>query len=120
MAHIPHVYANTTITSTGISSGAGLTYTTGATTTGAWGPTGTYAGTGKMKLIGEDADLEINGKSLKETIEALEQRLNILVPNPGLEKEWDQLKQLGDAYRKLEADLLEKAAMWKALKAEDR
>lgn len=107
MAHIPHVYANTTITSTGISSGAGLTYTSG---TGVQWQSPSTDGTISAK------DVNINGRSLNEAIQALEERLNILVPNPELEKEWDQLKQLGDQYRKLEKDLTEKAAMWKALK----
>jgi hypothetical protein len=66
-------------------------------------------------LDGEGADIDINGKSLLKTLEALEERLNILVPNPELETEWAELKQLGDAYRKLEQDLIEKAAMWQVL-----
>jgi hypothetical protein len=74
----------------------------------------------KIKLDGADADIVINGRSLTNTLQALEERLNILVPNTQLEKEWNELKQLGDQYRKLEADLTEKAAMWAALKAEDR
>lgn len=99
-----------------LGSGNGLTYTSGTgVTTGAWAPTGAYASTGKMKLIGEDADIDINGKSLKDTLQALEHRLNILVPNPELEQEWSELQQLGDKYRKLEADLEEKARMWRAL-----
>jgi hypothetical protein len=69
----------------------------------------------KINLDGAEADIVINGHSLTETLKALEERLNILVPNAELEKEWAELKQLGDAYRKLEADLTEKAHMWQAL-----
>jgi hypothetical protein len=104
-------YSNTTISSNGLSSGSGYTYTAG---TGTWA-TGTSATSGKLNLLGEDADLVINGKSLTATLQALEERLNILVPNQELEKEWAELKKLGDAYRELEADLKEKAAMWQAL-----
>jgi hypothetical protein len=103
-------YSNTTITSTGVSSGSGLTYTTGTgigynPVEATWSA-GTSTGTMHAK------DLMLDGVSLKEL---LEERLNMMVPNPELEKEWNELKKLGDAYRKLEADLKEKAKMWKAL-----
>jgi hypothetical protein len=77
----------------------------------------TTAGTSstKLNLDGADADIVINGHSLTETLRALEERLNILVPSAELETEWAELKQLGDAYRKLEAELAEKSRMWKAL-----
>lgn len=69
---------------------------------------------GKMELRGEGADLIINGVSL---LEVLQERLNLLVPNPELEKEWDELKELGDKYRELEAECKEKADVWQKLKA---
>jgi hypothetical protein len=69
-----------------------------------------------ITLKGEDADIDINGKSLMKTLEALEDRLNMMVPNPELEKEWDQLKKLGDRYRKLEKQCRDKATMWAKLK----
>ena len=71
---------------------------------------------GKMSLCGKNADLDINGKSLKNWIERVEERLNILTPNPELEKEWDDLRRLGDRYRKLEKKCQEKADVWKKLK----
>jgi len=74
-------------------------------------------GSTKIHLEGEDADIEINGKSLAQTIQSLEERLNILVPNPKLEKEWEELKELGDKYRKLETELKEKSKMWAKLKS---
>jgi hypothetical protein len=109
-------YSNVTITSTGA-----ITAPIYTTATGIASPWATQSGTGsKINLDGADADIVINGKSLTDTLQALEERLNILVPNAELEKEWAELKKLGDAYRKLEADLTEKASMWAALKAEDR
>jgi hypothetical protein len=72
---------------------------------------------GTITLKGDDADIDINGKSLMKTLEALEDRLNMMVPNPELEKEWDDLKKLGDRYRKLEAKCKEKAKMWNKLKS---
>jgi hypothetical protein len=41
----------------------------------------------------------------------------MLVPNPELEKEWDDLKKLGNRYRKLEKKCKEKAEMWNKLKS---
>jgi hypothetical protein len=70
-----------------------------------------------IQIKGENADLLINEKSLKTWMEKVEERLNILTPNPELEKEWDDLKKLGDRYRKLEQKCREKADVWKKLKS---
>ena len=71
---------------------------------------------GLMELQGDNADIKVNGRSLMDAIDALEQRLNILVPNPELEKEWDELRELGDRYRELEKQCKEKGNMWNRLK----
>ena len=70
---------------------------------------------GKMSLTGERADIEINGKSLKDAITNIEERLAILNINPELEAEFAELKQLGDQYRTLEKQLLEKKQVWDKL-----
>lgn len=70
-----------------------------------------------ISLRGEDADIDINGKSLMKTLEALEERLNMLTPNPEMEKEWDELRELGERYRELEKQCKEKSDMWKKLKS---
>lgn len=72
---------------------------------------------GQLNLDGDDADIKVNGRSLTEAIQKLEERLNVLVPNPELEKEWNELKELGDKYRALEAKLKEQGEMWAKLKA---
>ena len=72
---------------------------------------------GRMELKGDSADLTINGKSLKDWMERVEERLNILTPNPELEKEWDELRRLGERYRRLEKKCQEKAEVWKKLKS---
>lgn len=72
---------------------------------------------GTMELRGENADILVNGRSLMDAIDALEQRLNILVPNPELEAEWDELRELGERYRELEKKCNEKGEMWKKLKS---
>jgi len=73
-----------------------------------------------VHIKGEDADLLINDKSLKTWMEKVEERLNILTPNPEMEKDWDDLRKLGERYRKLEKKCREKADMWKKLKSMPR
>jgi hypothetical protein len=63
-----------------------------------------------------DGDITVKGRSLAEFMESVEQRLNILRPNPALEAEWDQLRALGEQYRELERQLAEKSQMWATLK----
>ena len=70
-----------------------------------------------VHIKGENADLLINDKSLKTWMEKVEERLNILTPNPEMEAEWDQLRKLGERYRKLEKKCKEKSLMWNKLKA---
>jgi deoxyadenosine/deoxycytidine kinase len=70
-----------------------------------------------VHIQGKDADLLINDKSMTAWMEKVEERLNILTPNPELEKEWDQLRRLGERYRKLEQKCKEKSTMWKQLKS---
>lgn len=103
----PKTHSNVTVGS----NGSGLTYTSGTGVTGAtWSAPGNYKNVGTVSA----ADFLIDGEiSLREV---LEQRLNMLVPNPEMEREWNELKQLGDAYRKLEAECKEKSKVWKALK----
>jgi hypothetical protein len=84
--------------------------TTGSPTTLSVGQSGT------IELRGEDPDIKINGKSMVAWMEKVEERLNILTPNPELEKDWDDLRRLGQRYRALEKKCKEKAQMWEALK----
>lgn len=63
-----------------------------------------------------DGDLKVKGKSLAKAIENIEKRLAILHPNPELEERWEQLKALGEQYRELEKDILEKEKIWETLK----
>lgn len=74
---------------------------------------------GKMRITGEDADIEINGISLKQTLEDIQQRMAILQPNPELEKEFKELREIRQQYIKLERNLLEKKEMWDTLNKED-
>jgi hypothetical protein len=71
----------------------------------------------KIKLDGEDADIEINGISLLKTMQEIQSRLNLLQPNTALEEEWQELYELGRKYRELEQQIKEKQATWDRLKA---
>jgi hypothetical protein len=73
---------------------------------------------GKIKLVGKNADIDINGISLKDTLAKIEERLAMLKPDVAMEAEWQELKDLGDAYRKLEAEITEKMKAWDILKKE--
>lgn len=68
-----------------------------------------------ISLKGENADIDINGKSMKAWMEKVEERLNILTTNPELEKEWDELRRLGERYRKLEQRCKKKSEVWNKL-----
>jgi hypothetical protein len=68
---------------TTIGGGTGYTYTTD--TTSPWIATGTNPAmvvnqSGSIEIKGEDADIKINGKSMKTWMEAVEERLNISHP----------------------------------------
>ena len=103
----------------GASGSNGYTYTTTGTGAGnPWIATGTKA-SNTLSVHGDaefDGDITVKGRSLSEFMESVEQRLNILRPNPDLEAEWDQLRALGEQYRKLEQQLTEKEKMWQILK----
>jgi hypothetical protein len=71
----------------------------------------------KIRLDGEGADIEVNGWSLVDAVKRIEERLAIMQPNPKLETEWEELKQLGDQYRKLEQHIKDKQDTWDRLKA---
>ena len=61
-------------------------------------------------------DIKIGDSSLSEVLAKLEERLNILHHNEALEEKWEELRTLGNQYRDLEKELLEKEKMWKILK----
>ena len=118
MASPTYTISSSPTISIGSISGANVGYSNTKWTTGLSGTSAADLNqSGMLSLQGTNADISINGKSLLKTLEALEDRLNMLVPNPELEKEWDDLKKLGNRYRKLEAKCKEKAEMWNKLKS---
>jgi hypothetical protein len=106
---------NSNVGITGI--GVPWTTTTGISETFTLGSSWNQPASGKIKLDGPDADIEVNGQSLMTMLSNIEQRLNILQPNKSLESEWEELRSLGEQYRALEKHILEKQAIWDRLKA---
>jgi len=61
-------------------------------------------------------DVRVKGRSLAEFMQQVEQRLNMLRPNPEMEAEWDELRELGERYREMERQCKEKSDVWNRLK----
>ena len=110
------------ITLGGAIGGSNSVYTI-AGANGTWG--GLYNASPSVSLdkdgieVSESADIKLGKVSLKDFINKIEQRLALLTPNPNLEKEWNELKELGDRYRELEKHITEKMKTWDILKRED-
>lgn len=85
---------------------------TGAAADTIWSDNLSTSMSGRLSLTGDDADLVINGVSLAKTLEGIQQRLNMLRPNPEMEARWDELRELGQRYRELEQQCMEKSRMW--------
>ncbi len=110
---------------TDITTSPGTIYTTNVGSPGqtlTWNginPMWTTTHTTPLKVNGDaeiDGDLKIKGKSLSEAIDNIEKRLAILHPNEKLEEKWEELKALGERYRELEKDILEKEKIWEIIK----
>jgi hypothetical protein len=110
----------TTISNGGYTIGAagtsGQFYTTTGTGYSSWNnpPTVNISNTGIDMAAG--TDIKVDGKSLKQFMDNMEERLAILHPNPALEDRWEQLKELRRQYVEMEKDLLEKEKLMKILK----
>jgi hypothetical protein len=63
----------------------------------------------------EGCDIKVGDRSLLKTLDAISERLAILETNGKLEAEFDELRLLGDRYRKLEVELKEKMVTWDLL-----
>lgn len=120
-------YSNTTVSGGGysvpnmsITAGTGITQPWFTTKSTPWLGDGISTDKevgGKLILKGDSADIEINGIGLSDRLAKIEERLNILKPNEKLEDEWEELRVLGEQYRKLEQHIKDKQATWDKLKA---
>jgi C-terminal processing protease CtpA/Prc len=79
--------------------GAGSGYT--------WSSATNKTSSGSIKLEGADADIFVQGKSMKAWMDAVEKRLLILEPKPELLKKYKALEQAYEHYKTLEAILYE-------------
>ena len=71
-----------------------------------------------LKVSGDaeiKGNLTVGGVNLMDTLQKIEQRLNILRVDPELEARWDELRELGEQYRALEAHILSKERLVDAL-----
>lgn len=82
-----------------IGGGAGSGYT--------WNTASTTTAKGQIKLEGSDADIFVQGKSMKAWMDAVEQRLCILAPKPELLAKYESLRQAYEHFKTLEAILYE-------------
>ena len=113
-------YGNVTIDTSAMS---GHVYTTNGTS-GTWAvptpstPSMQVNQSGRLSLQGKDADLDINGVSLKATLESIQEMLGVMKMDPALEKEFEELRAAGEHYRKLRERFKEQKAVWDTLKQE--
>lgn len=61
-------------------------------------------------------DVKIQGKSIVNLIENIENKLAIYCPDPEREEKWDELRELAIKYKELLAEIKEKEQVWKILK----
>lgn len=124
-----HTYTVTTPNTTGINYPYTITTTPNTGTGINWGTTtgsGMYTiatdpnlNGATLKVQGDadfEGDLKLKGKSLKDSLEAIEERLAILRPNDELEEKWENLRGLRKMYMELETEIIEKEKMWAILK----
>lgn len=62
-----------------------------------------------------EGNVLVGGVNLAETLEEISRRLHILRYNSELESHWSELRELGEQYRALEAELIERELVFKIL-----
>lgn len=102
---------------TSITSPYTVTTAVGTSTAATWATFNPTSGSTKIQLDGENADITVNGWSLVQAVKRIEERLGLFQPNPELEREWEDLRALGEQYRQLEQHIRDKQATWDRLKA---
>jgi len=112
-------YSNLSLTGGGYTIGPGINtaghvWAAGTTSPYTFNPVSHSA---TIQLDGDNADIKVNGWSLVNAVKQIEERLNILHPNAKLEAEWEELRELGEQYRRLEQHIKDKQATWDRLKA---
>jgi len=98
-----------TVLNAGAGSGQIITSTGSNWATKCFSVSATTTARDQLKLEGENADVLIGDKSLKQWMTSIEERLLILEPKPELLEEYQALKLAYEHYKTLEALLTEKA-----------
>lgn len=72
--------------------------------------------------LNKDCDIKIGDRSLRkfmddthQMLDSISERINVLTVRPELEQQWQDLQLLGQQYRKLEKEILEKIEIWNQL-----
>jgi hypothetical protein len=76
---------------------------------------------GNAEILGDtkiSGNLTVDGVNIGELLAGIQSQLGLLIPNPQIEEEFDQLRKLGDQYRKLETLIKEQKRIWDILKKE--
>lgn len=92
-----------TLGPTGPTGSSGTSWTNATTIPSPFHASANITANGKMELHGDNADLVINGQSLNQTMQAIQDRLAILVPDPKKLEQFEALKQAYEHYKTLEA-----------------
>lgn len=108
---IPSVTLGSGSSSTYNNGGNYIISTTGTGTSPSWNNTGWTTGTSSPTVnintdgvdIKEGGDIKIGGRSLKEFMTKMEQRLSILVPDPEKLEKFEALKKAYEHYKTMEA-----------------
>jgi hypothetical protein len=114
------VYGNISL-STGTTAISGSYYTSTGDSTAIWSSPLTTTSKGRLELVGEDADIKINGESLMSTLQEIRNHLRLPNPvarNAEAEAEWAELQAAGERYELLLKQYKEKQQMWNILKKE--
>ena len=83
--------------------GAGQVYTVNGSGSATWAnPNTNTSVSGKLKLNGENADIEINGVSMLDILNGITDRLAILQPKPELLEKYENLREAYEHYKTLE------------------
>lgn len=126
------VYGNITLTQPNQSAGSytiGPGIANGTSATDLWSATSwstapvTITQKATIDLKGEDADIVINGESLRDSIKEIKEALRIPGKlekrDPELEKKWEELQEAANHYHKLLEEYKQKQKVWDTLKNQD-
>jgi hypothetical protein len=96
-------HSNVSLTATSIAAGGTGTIAIQNGTGAVWSNVAQTTAKGQLHLEGEDADIVMNGVSLKGILDGITGRLAILQPKPELLAKYENLREAYEHYKTLEA-----------------